>query len=1490
MDDKLDDSPQESSNHTRHSNYQKGDDISGSSHNGSPQFQSIAPRNIAHLHRLASLDSLHRPISRVSTDNPDPRAQDPALDPSSPRFHVYRWAKWMITSMAEDHIPTQRSGFCFQDLNVYGSGPSLNIQKDVLSIFMAPVRIHEWINFGDQDRRCILHNFNGVVKAGEMLVVLGRPGSGCSTFLKSIAGELHGLELGSEDSLSYDGKSIHDMMTRFKGDVCYNQEVEKHFPHLTVAQTLRFAAAVRTPRTRYKNLPRKYMANYMADVVMAALDLTHTRDTKVGNEFVRGISGGERKRVSIAEMALSRAPIAAWDNSSRGLDSSTALKFVRALKTASDLSQMTQLVAIYQASQAIYDIFDKATVLYEGRQIYFGRASEAKQYFIDMGWECPARQTTGDFLTSVTNPDERLARPGYDARVPRTPEEFERYWLESEAFQTCQKEIEAYKKAFPSEGPAVKEFQNTHRAEQVRHTLPRSPYLISTSMQIKECTIRAYQRMAGDMTSTVVHSFVQIIMAPIIASMFFNSSNTTAGLLPKGSVIFFSVMLNTLISVLDINRLYDLRPIVEKQASYAFYHPFAEGLASTLADIPIRFVSAAIFNIILYFMTGLRREPSQFFIFLLFNYVAMLTMTFIFRTIGAATKRISQALAIAGVMLLGLIIYTGFVIPKHYMHPWFKWIMYINPIAYAFEALMTNEVHGRNYTCGATIPAYQNLTGATFVCSVAGALPGQTYVSGDSWVEASYQYSYSHIWRNLGILIAFGIFFMFTYLFATEFNTSASSTADLLVFRSGHAPRGSKRRQRSNASDTESNRRASIASRLADDKEMEEFAIAPQKEVFTWRNVCYDITVKGGKQRRLLDRVSGFVSPGTLTVLMGPSGAGKTTLLDVLAQRTRIGVVTGDMFVSGRPLEPSFQRETGYVQQLDLHLETTTVREALRFSAMMRQPKTVSKKEKYAYVEEVIKLLRMQTFGEAVVGIPGEGLNVEQRKLLTIGVELAAKPDLLLFLDEPTSGLDSQSSWSIVAFLRRLADHGQAVLCTVHQPSAILFQQFERLLLLGNHGQPCYFGQIGPNSRILIDYFERNGSRPCGPAENPAEYMLEVIGNENEALEAQNWAETWMKSPENSRLNEEIDRIHQKSLDATPGEKLKEAEHSHKDESEFAMPFTSQLWEVSLRVFQQYWRTPDYIWNKLGLGTFSALFLGFSFYQADASLQGLQDVLYALFMLTATFTITVQQIMPRFVTQRSLYEVRERPSKAYSWKAFLIANIFVEIPYSILLGVLVFASIYYPVFGITSSERQGIVLLYCIELYIYACTFAHMLISWAPDPETAGPVAIILFAMSLLFNGVMQPPSSLPGFWMFMYRVSPLTYWVGGIAATTLHGRPIQCAAHEVAKFLPPSGQNCGEYMAPYMKLAPGRLLNPTSSGVCEYCPMAVADQFLANSDLEWGQRWRDFGLLWVYILFNVFMAVVLYYVFRVRRWSKDDVSEASKGRVEGLKKRFRRT
>jgi ABC-type multidrug transport system ATPase subunit len=424
------------------------------------------------------------------------------------------------------------------------------------------------------------------------------------------------------------------------------------------------------------------------------------------------------------------------------------------------------------------------------------------------------------------------------------------------------------------------------------------------------------------------------------------------------------------------------------------------------------------------------------------------------------------------------------------------------------------------------------------------------------------------------------IFFFFAYLFASEYNSASTSKAEVLVFRRGHVPKELQnatkltKDEEAPAAGAISAGRANAAQGQEQNEKIQ--ALTPQTDILSWRNVCYDIKIKG-EPRRLLDEVSGWVKPGTLTALMGISGAGKTTLLDVLAQRVSMGVVTGDMLVSGKPRDESFQRKTGYVQQQDLHLETSTVREALRFSAILRQPQSVSREEKYLFVEDVIKMLNMQDFAEAVVGVPGEGLNVEQRKLLTIGVELAAKPALLLFLDEPTSGLDSQSSWAIVAFLRKLADSGQAVLATIHQPSAILFQEFDRLLFLAKGGKTVYFGNIDKNSKTLLDYFSRHGAPPCGEDENPAEYMLTMVGAGATGRPTQDWHEVWKNSQEAKDVQLELDRIQQEI-----GSKA-ETGTSSESKSEFAMPFVTQLYEVTKRVFEQYWRTPSMSMMHFGI-------------------------------------------------------------------------------------------------------------------------------------------------------------------------------------------------------------------------------------------------------------------------------------------------------------------
>jgi ATP-binding cassette subfamily G (WHITE) protein 2 (PDR) len=267
-------------------------------------------------------------------------------------------------------------------------------------------------------------------------------------------------------------------------------------------------------------------------------------------------------------MLLAWSPIGCWDNSTRGLDSATALGFVRSLRMSADILGTTHAVAIYQASQAIYDVFDKVIVLYEGREIYFGCTGNAKAYFERMGWHCPPRQTVGDFLTSVTNHQERKPRDGYEMQVPRTPEEFEKFWRASLEYRKLQDELEVHR-TDPLNQEFAEALQASHKAAQSKHIRAKSPYMVSIPMQLKICTKRAYQRLWNDKASTLTVVIGQVIMALVVGSVFFGIANNTNSFFARGSTLFFATLLNALIAVTEINNLYQQRAIVEKHVSYA---------------------------------------------------------------------------------------------------------------------------------------------------------------------------------------------------------------------------------------------------------------------------------------------------------------------------------------------------------------------------------------------------------------------------------------------------------------------------------------------------------------------------------------------------------------------------------------------------------------------------------------------------------------------------------------------------------------------------------------------------------------------------------------------------------------------------------------------------------------------------------------------------------------------------------------------------------
>jgi ATP-binding cassette subfamily G (WHITE) protein 2 (SNQ2) len=204
--------------------------------------------------------------------------------------------------------------------------------------------------------------------------------------------------------------------------------------------------------------------------------------------MIRGVSGGEKKRVSIGEALITKASCQCWDNSTKGLDASTAMEYVSSLRSLTNMTRISTFVALYQAGESLYELFDKVILIDGGRCAYFGRTEyhplllilifgslilprDAKLYFESLGFVCPPRWTTADFLTSVTDPHERHVKPGWEGRIPRNAEEFETAFKNSEFAKKNLEDIQSFE--------AEVQAQKAVRAQEVTKATKTKNYTVS---------------------------------------------------------------------------------------------------------------------------------------------------------------------------------------------------------------------------------------------------------------------------------------------------------------------------------------------------------------------------------------------------------------------------------------------------------------------------------------------------------------------------------------------------------------------------------------------------------------------------------------------------------------------------------------------------------------------------------------------------------------------------------------------------------------------------------------------------------------------------------------------------------------------------------------------------------------------------------------------------------------------------------------------------
>ncbi|KFA71533.1 hypothetical protein S40288_06824 [Stachybotrys chartarum IBT 40288] len=1339
-----------------------------------------------------------------------------------PRWHMASEVQMMSERDEESGTKQRKLGVSWANLTVKGIGAEATFNENVLSQFF-PWHKDNKI----ESTKSIIEDSHGCVRPGEMLLVLGRPGSGCTTLLSVLANNRRGYKEVTGD-VHY-GNMTPGEAKQYRGQIVMNTEEEIFFPTLSVEATIDFATRMKVPFHLPPGIEtyEEYAQSYK-DFLLRSVGISHTANTKIGDAFIRGVSGGERKRVSIIECMATRASVYCWDNSTRGLDASTALEWIKAIRAMTDILGLTTIVTLYQAGNSIYEHFDKVLVLDEGKQIFYGPQKEAVPFMEGLGFLRDGGSNRGDFLTGVTVPHERVVAPGYEETFPRTADAVRDAYKSSATYSKMLEEARSYHITSDA-AYNTSDFKEAVAREKHKGVMwAKTAVTADFYTQVKAATIRQYQIMWGDKPTLFMKQGATVIQSLLGGSLFYSAPDNSSGLFLKGGALFFSILYNALIALSEVTDSFTGRPILAKHRSFALYDPAAVVIAQVVTDLPVMLFQVTHFGLVLYFMTGLKLTAGAFFTYLVINYVTALSMTSFFRVVGAAFPTFDAATKVSGLSIVALFVYMGYMIVEPEMHPWLSWIFWVNPMAYGFDALLSNEFHGQDISCAGPYlipsgPGYTEQQGWQACAGVRGAPPGAASLTGDQYL-ASMSFSYSHIWRNLGIICAWWVLFIgLTILFTNRWRQMGEGGRNLLI------PREQKKKSKhlfSPPADEESqSSEEKPANPGSDSARSLNNELMRNKSIFTWRNLTYTVKTSDG-DRVLLDEVQGYVKPGMLGALMGASGAGKTTLLDVLAQRKTEGTIRGSVLVDGRPVPVSFQRSAGYVEQLDIHEPLATVREALEFSALLRQPRDTPTEEKLRYVDTIVDLLELNDLEHTLVGRPGNGLSVEQRKRLTIGVELVAKPEILIFLDEPTSGLDGQAAFNTVRFLRKLEATGQAILVTIHQPSAQLFTQFDTLLLLAKGGKTVYFGDIGDNANTIKSYFGRYGA-PCPPEANPAEHVIDVVSGEGSLSYKLDWNRIWLESPEHEELTKELDFMIEDARSRPSRVNI--------DNNEFAASMWTQVKLVSRRMNTSLFRNTEYVDNKMAMHISLALLNGFTFFLIGDSLTDLQQNLFTVFNFIFIAPGIISQLQPLFIDRRDIYEAREKKSKLYHWAPFVTGLIVSEFPYLLLCALLYYVCWYFAAGLPLSPDHAGSV-FFVVVMYEFLYTgIGQMIAAYTPNAVFASLVNPLVITTLVSFCGVMVPYSQIEPFWRYwMYYIDPFNYLMSSMLVFTTWDKPVHCKDNELAVFDPPSNTTCGDYLSTYQQGIgfATNLLNPDDTALCR----------------EW-YGWRNAGIVVVFVL-----------------------------------------
>lgn len=1175
----------------------------------------------------------------------------------------------------------------------------------------------------------ILKDINIVLKPGTATLLLGPPGAGKSALLQCLGGKMVPSDvLRVSGSVLYNGRSTEEFQV--PSTVGYVHQVDNHEPVLTVRETIRFAGKCRGNKIQQllaeelrkrldkdphfldehdeqwkQNLLHAFSAGVQDEVTIAMLGLSNCADTIVGDELTRGISGGEKKRVTTGEMITGNTHVLLLDQISTGLDSATTFSITDSLVHLTHVLKLTTVSSLLQPPPETYDLFDEVLLLGNGHVLYQGRRKDVLPYFAKLGFHKPFYVETADFLQQITTASGQ------------------RHFYHPDPENGGLKSEGASKFIIPLSDLALS-YANSDIGQQYAHHAQSA--FPPNAEQDAALEFRRYSKSYKEIASAVFKRWIvlvsrdknlfwakitqNVILGIVIGTLFYDTNDYISIF----GVLFSCSLFMTLAGFPHMAIAFNSKKVFLKQRDAHFFPPSLYTLTAYVVYLPYALMDAVLFSCIVYFMVGLSTDGAgPFFTFVLILFSMASCTTALFRMIGDISPTMVLANAAGGALLLILIMSSGFTILRPSIPDWWIWSYYISPFAYTIRSLAINEMTTSRWAGGEGQQALEEFGIFT-----------------------------SRLWIWMGILALWGFYAL--YALISHFSLTYTS--------------GPKKRAFLSAS-------AAAVSETKEKLDYRKLALNFVPVTLAFKDLKYFVPRPGKSQGhlQLLDGISGYAKPGTLTALMGSTGAGKTTLMDVLAGRKTSGTTEGEININGHPKEQkSFRRIMGYVEQIDSHSAFATVKETLQFSAALRLGQDVDRSQKMDFVEDILYLIELHNISDLLVGMsPAEGISLEQRKRLSIGVELVANPSIL-FMDEPTSGLDAYAAGIVMKAVQNIAASGRTVICTIHQPSSEIFLAFTHLLVLQKGGQTVFFGPQGHECETLIRFLESMpGTVPLKEGINPANWMLEVVNGGTSGTVDVDYAHAYNESQLRADAANEVEAL----LQPQSGDRVVEFDEK------FSAPWSTQFSECLKKNVRSYWRNPSFNTTRYVMTVVLALIYGSMYWDVGNTIQNagnVQDVLGALFN-TAVFlgVFNMDTIQPVVFMERSVF-YRERASGTYGVLPYTLALQIVEIPYLIVQSVL-YTSIAYFMINFEHDVGKFFFVMLVIALNLHMLSMVGILIATITAAEhIASLVGAFFLTLWIQFCGFVQRQPNIPSGWIWMYWITPLSYTLYGLSAGLL--------------------------------------------------------------------------------------------------------------------------